>query len=69
MAGSGKIQYLLHDELAQLSEEGREIDREVWKKEIEKCGSDRDKLMAVYEKLQALPMRTDYPYEEPSAHS
>ena len=66
MAGSGRIEWLLHDELKQLAEEGREFDRDFWKKEIEACGTDKAKLMAVYEKLQEFPMKADYPYEEPS---
>ena len=52
MAGSGRIEWLLHDELKQLAEEGREFDRDFWKKEIEACGTDKAKLMAVYEKIQ-----------------
>ncbi len=66
MAGSGRIEWLVTDELTQLSEEGRDLDRDFWKKEIDACGSDKEKLMAIYEKLQTLPMRADYPYEEPS---
>ncbi|MBO7157319.1 MAG: ADP-ribosylglycohydrolase family protein [Clostridia bacterium] len=66
MAGSGRMEWLITDELTQLLEEGRDLDRDFWKKEIDACGSDTKKLLEVYEKLQALPMRADFPYDEPS---
>lgn len=66
MAGSGRIEHLLHEELHQLFQEGRAIDRDFWAKEIDACGFEREKLMAVYERLQALPMREDFPYTEPT---
>ena len=66
MAGSGKLEWLLMDELTQLREEGRAFDREEWVKELQACGNDKEKLMAVYEKMQTIPMREDYPYDEPS---
>ncbi|MBQ1255527.1 MAG: hypothetical protein IIX91_07040, partial [Clostridia bacterium] len=66
MAGSGRIEWLLHDEVTQLLQEGRDLDRDFWKKEIDACGSDKEKLLAVYEKLQGVPMKEDFPYDEPS---
>ena len=67
MAGYDTLPMLLQEELNQLFEEGRVIDREVWKERILSCGADKEKLMAVYAQLCELPMRADYPYDEPSA--
>ncbi|MBQ3002741.1 MAG: ADP-ribosylglycohydrolase family protein [Clostridia bacterium] len=69
MAGCGRIEQLLTEELIQLEQEGREIDRAYWQNEIAACGTDKAKLLAVYDKLTALPMRADFAYTEPTALS
>lgn len=66
MAGYTKLSALLLEELNQLFEEGREIDRDEWREKINACNDDKPKLMDIYDQLCALPMREDYPYVEPT---
>ena len=54
------------EELDELEEEGRLLERDVFLREIETCGDDRDRLLELYDKLRRLPMRPDFPYQEPS---
>ena len=57
---------LLTEELDELEEEGRLLDRGAFLREIEACGDDQNRLLEVYDKLRRLPMRPDFPYQEPS---
>ncbi len=66
MAGYDRLYGLLIEELNQLFEEGRDIDREAYRERINACNEDKAKLMEIYSELCALPMRADYPYNEPS---
>ena len=66
MAGYQKLRILLTEELDELEEEGRLLERDVFLREIETCGDDRDRLLELYDKLRHLPMRPDFPYQEPS---
>ncbi len=66
MAGYDRLYGLLIEELNQLFEEGRDIDREAYRARINACNEDKAKLMEIYQELCALPMRADYPYNEPS---
>ena len=52
--------------LDELAEEGRLLDRDAFLREIEACGDDQNRLLEVYNKLRLLPMRPDFPYQEPS---
>lgn len=65
MAGYNTLSTLLTEELDQLFEEGRAIDKEAFRTRIASAES-KEQLMALYHELQALPMREDYPYCEPS---
>ena len=65
MAGYNTLSTLLTEELDQLFEEGRAIDKEAYRARIASAES-KEQLMALYAELQALPMREDYPYAEPS---
>ena len=49
-----------------MAEEGRLLDRDAFLREIEACGDDQNRLLEVYNKLRLLPMRPDFPYQEPS---
>ncbi|MBQ0109193.1 MAG: ADP-ribosylglycohydrolase family protein [Clostridiales bacterium] len=66
MAGYTTLYELLKEETKQLLDEGREIDREEFLRKIEECGGDREKLLALYNNMEALPMRKDYKYVEPT---
>ena len=66
MAGYDRLYGLLIEELNQLFEEGRDIDREAYRARINACNEDKAKLMEIYQELCALPIRADYPYNEPS---
>ena len=66
MAGYQKLEVLIREELDELEEEGREIDRAECEKRISDCGGDREKLSSLYDELMKLPCRKDYPYVEPS---
>ena len=65
MAGYNTLSTLLTEELDQLFEEGRAIDKEAFRTRIASCES-KEQLLALYAELCALPMREDYPYCEPS---
>ena len=65
MAGYNTLSTLLTEELDQLFEEGRAIHKEAFRAKIASAES-KEQLMALYAELRALPMREDYPYEEPS---
>lgn len=66
MAGYDRLCSLLTEELNQLFEEGREIDREAYRARIKACDEDKAGLMEIYSELCSLPMRSDFKYNEPS---
>ncbi len=66
MAGYDRLYALLIEELNQLSQEGRDIDTDSFRKRINECNENKQELMAIYSELCSLPMRSDFPYNEPS---
>ncbi len=67
MAAAYRLKNLVLCELIQLSEEGKDFDIEALREEIKKVDNrDKAKLMEIYNKLSDLPMKKDYPYNEPS---
>lgn len=66
MAGYDRVFGLVREEVNQLFEEGREIDREKYLELINANAENKAKLMEIYDSLCALPMRSDYKYNEPS---
>ena len=66
MAGYQKTEVLIREELDELVEEGRVIDRAECEKRISECEGDKVKLNALYDELMALPFREDFAYVEPS---
>lgn len=66
MAGYNTLSTLLQEELDQLCEEGKAVDREKLRERIIACGSDKEKLMAVYADMCELPMCKAFGYDEPS---
>ena len=68
MAGYNKTEILLTEEIDQIIEEGKCADKDKLLREITECGGNVEKLKMVYEKMCALPMRSDYPYTGPSEY-
>ena len=66
MPGYQRLNILLKEELDQLFEEGYDFNKAEIASEIDSVGEDREKLMAIYNKLSSLSMRLDYKYVEPS---
>ena len=66
MAGYDRVFGLVREEVNQLFEEGRDIDREKYLAMINANAENKAKLMEIYAELCALPMRSDYKYNEPS---
>lgn len=67
MAGAARLKDLLLEEIVQLSQEGRKIDGEYWRKKVNECEySDSEKLMEIYGSLCALPVSEGFPYNEPT---
>ena len=66
MAGYDRVFGLVREEVNQLFEEGRDIDREKYLELINVNAENKAKLMEIYDSLCALPMRSDYKYNEPS---
>ena len=66
MAGYQKLEVLIKEELDELVEEGRAVDRAECEKRISECAGDKAKLSALYDEFTAIPFRTDYAYVEPS---
>ncbi len=67
MAGAARLKDLLLEEVIQLSQEGRDIDVDFWRSQIEKINKkDRDALMEIYSRLCALPQKEGAMYNEPS---
>ena len=66
MAGYDRVFGLVREEVNQLFEEGRDIDREKYLELINANAENKAKLMEIYAELCALPMRSDYKYNEPS---
>ncbi|MBD2843591.1 ADP-ribosylglycohydrolase family protein [Paenibacillus sp. IB182496] len=64
MAGWTLLDSLMEKEVIQRREEGCDV--EGYAARVAAAGSDQGQLMAIYEELSALPIRADYPYEEPS---
>jgi ADP-ribosylglycohydrolase len=64
MAGWTLLDTLVQNEVVQRKEEGCDV--EGYAERVEAAGTDQEKLMAIYNELMALPIRSDYPYEEPS---
>lgn len=68
MAGYQKLHTLLIEELDQVFEEGKALDREAMEARITAAGDDRETLMGLYGELCALPDRPDFPYTEPTEY-
>ncbi len=67
MPGYEKTAYLIEAELAQSREEGKDlIALETLRKEIETANPDLHQFEMLHEKFLALPMRPDFPFQEPS---
>lgn len=66
MAGYDRLYALVLEEVNQLFEEGRVIDREAYRARINACNEDKKVLMDIYNEMQELPMREDFKYVEPS---
>ncbi|MFA7236902.1 MAG: ADP-ribosylglycohydrolase family protein [Phycisphaeraceae bacterium] len=67
MPGWDSYRQLVKDEFAQAAEEGRDVKRvEALRGEYEAAGDDEAKLLAVWGKMLALPIRADFPFVEPS---
>ena len=66
MAGYDRLFGLIKEEVNQLFQEGRDIDCDAFRARIDACNEDKAALMAVYNEMQALPMRSDFKYSEPS---
>ncbi len=67
MSGAAKQKVLIIDELTQLSEEGRLINKQAWRERIDKIDErDRKSLDAIYAELCELPMDSDFVYDEPT---
>lgn len=64
MAGWTLLDMLIEQEVVQRREEGCDVTG--FAERAKEAGTDSKKLMAIYEELMALPIRSDFPYEEPS---
>ncbi|MBO9605856.1 MAG: ADP-ribosylglycohydrolase family protein [Paenibacillaceae bacterium] len=64
MAGWRDLHELVRAEVKQRTEEG--CATEGFAEKVAEAGTDRTRLMAVYNELMALPIRADFAYEEPS---
>jgi len=64
MAGWDTLKGLLLAELRQRAEEGCQV--EGFAEQIAQAGQDEARLAQIYDALMALPVRSDYPYVEPS---
>lgn len=65
MAGYQKLEVLIREELDELIEEGLDLSREEYVAKIDACGSDKEKLSALYDSFSELKMREGYAYSEP----
>jgi len=67
MAGWASNKELVREEFKQATEEGKEPDAvEALRSEWEAAGNNDDLHAALHEKLLALPVRLDFPFQEPS---
>jgi len=67
MAGAAKLKDLVTEEVNQLREEGRDIDVKYWREKIAETDyADKDKLLEIYNQIINLPVKKDFPYNEPS---
>ena len=66
MAGYNTLETLLYEELDQIYEEGKELDKAIWKEKIASKKGNKEGLMSIYSELSLLPKRTDFNYYEPS---
>ncbi|GAA3409666.1 ADP-ribosylglycohydrolase family protein [Paenibacillus hodogayensis] len=64
MAGWTLLDELVEKEVVQRRQEGCEV--EGFAERVAAAGKDEAQLMAIYQELMALPIRTDFPFEEPS---
>lgn len=64
MAGWASLDELVAKEVVQRGEEGCRVDG--FMERVKLAGTDETALMSIYEELMALPIRSDFPYEEPS---
>lgn len=68
MAGYQKLEVLIREELDELVEEGREINKDECIKKINDCKGDIAKLNALYDEFVSSPYRSDFGYSEPSEY-
>lgn len=67
MPGWDKLRTLVGHEFTQSREEGRDLsDEDALRDEFDVAGDEDAKLLEVWEKLLALPMRGDFAFDEPS---
>ncbi|TMV43577.1 ADP-ribosylglycohydrolase family protein [Paenibacillus mesophilus] len=64
MAGWTSLDELVKKEVVQRSQEGCEVDG--YAEKVAAAGTDEARLMSLYNEMIALPIRSDFPYEEPS---
>ncbi|MEG2088119.1 MAG: ADP-ribosylglycohydrolase family protein [Angelakisella sp.] len=58
----------LAQEVIALWEEGYEIDVAAYRQKVSACNGNRLKEEALYHEMQALPLRADFPYREPTSY-
>ncbi len=67
MPGWDKLKTLVGYEFTQSREEGRDLrDEDALRDEFKAAGDDESKLLALWDKLLALPLRADFAFDEPS---
>lgn len=64
MSGWTSLDVLVKAEVVQRAEEGCDVTG--FAEKVEAAGTDQELLMQLYEQLMALPIRSDFPFEEPS---
>ncbi len=64
MSGWDTLENLIREELIQREQEGCDVTG--YAAQIAAAGNDNKRLMALYNTLMALPIRTDFPYTEPN---
>ena len=67
MSGWTTYSQLVKEEIKLATEDGRTIeDVASWEQAIVQAGDDEDRLLIIWDKLLALPVRADFPFVEPS---
>jgi hypothetical protein len=67
MAGWAKLESMVRDELRQCEEEGRDAEKVAGLREEHKAaGDDEAKLRDIWSRVLSLPIRDDFPFEEPN---